>query len=200
MRTTVSKIATVIIGVTIAFIPTSAQAAEYEYWSYFHGADGAWSMSMEGATYIPADGTIEGWRYVKTAGDALPENPRVAPDFNSICANTQPEEGKKRVGLVVDFGTVASDDERPPVTECALVDEGADGFAVLSAVRIVTDNGMVSCIEGVPSSTCEAVPALMTTTAVDESEDSSSLPIGPLLLFVALVGAGAFFFMRGKRK
>lgn len=178
--------------VAIAFLSSAApaHAAAYEYWSYFHSDGTAWAMSMEGATFVPADGSVEGWRYVKTSGDELAPNPRVAPDFASLCAAVPEEAGKKRVGLVVDFGTVAPADEADTLATCVSIEESADGFSVLqAATTIASDSGMVSCIQGVPSATCEAVPALATTTAAEnETTPSSSSPL-PILLGVLAIGA-----------
>jgi MYXO-CTERM domain-containing protein len=174
-----------------ALAAAPAQAATYQYWSYFHGDTTAWTMSMEGATYVPGDGTVEGWRYVETTGDEIAPEPRVAPDFASLCGNTAAEAGKKRVGLVVDYGTVDASDTADTLATCVLVDEGADGFAVLqAATTITTDNGMVSCIQGVPSASCDAVPGIVTTSTSETATPSSNrgIVIG-ILAAVLLLGA-----------
>jgi hypothetical protein len=202
MRTTVSKIAIAIASIAFMLIPTSAaHAAEYQYWSYFHSQDRTWAMAMEGATFIPADGTVEGWRYVKTAGEEMPALPRVAPDFAALCAETEPAAGKKRVGLVIDFGTVASEDERETLATCVQVDENADGFQVLSAAStIASDSGMVSCIQGIPSASCEAVPDVTTQAGAEALTDDSRFSPGPLLLFAVMLLAGLAFLIRSRRR
>jgi hypothetical protein len=202
MRTTVSKVAIVLAAIAALLLPaSSASAAEYEYWSYFHGQDRTWSMAMEGATFIPADGTVEGWRYVKTSGEEMAPMPRVAPDFEALCSETDSVAGKKRVGLVIDFGTVTDADQRDTVATCVLVDESADGFEVLSSASTITStSGMVSCIQGVPSGTCEAVPDVTTQTTQDSATSTSGVSPGPLLLFAVMLLSGLAFLIRSRRR
>lgn len=134
-----------------------ANAAEYSYWSYWHGKDGKWASSNEGASFIPADGTVEGWRYVKTADtDPAPE-PRLAADFAEICANFAPKAGMKRVGIVLDYGTVAGSggETEQPVSSCVQVSQDADGFAILNFFSSIgVDKGMVCSVDSVPTGGC----------------------------------------------
>lgn len=177
-----------------------AQAAEYSYWGYWHGTDGKWSMSNEGATFVPADGTVEGWRFVKTAGDEMPTEPRVAPDFNSLCGTTPAEAGNKRVGIVIDYGTVegSGGDSLDTKSLCAVVPTDADGFAVISAVSSITsDSGMLNCVDGVPSGTCPAPEVMTTTAAPTEEEKQNYAPIGAVVALALLASAVAL--IRRKR-
>lgn len=179
------RVLLIALSMTFAITP-QATAAEYSYWGYWHGSAGKWSMSNEGATFVPADGTVEGWRFVKTAGDEMPSEPRVAPDFESLCANTPAESGKKRVGIVIDYGTVegTGSDALEVKSACAVVATDADGFAVLtSASTIVSDKGMVSCVDGIPSGTCPAIEAMTTSAPVEEDKGGVS-PVA------AVVGLG----------
>lgn len=194
-RTTIAS--GVIALITLFILP--AQAATYQYWSYFHSGDAAWTMSMEGASRIPADGTVEGWRFVETSGDALAPEPRVAPDFTALCAGVEAPAGQKRVALVVDYGTVSAADQRDTLSTCVTVEESADGFAVLqAATTILATDGMVSCIQGVPSATCEPVPSLVTTTAGETTRANSGLSSWIYAVIAAgLVGA---FLLLGRRK
>lgn len=190
-----------LLVLAMLFIATpQAQAAEYSYWGYWHGDAGKWSMSNEGATYVPADGTVEGWRFVKTAGDEMPAEPRVAPDFESLCGSTPEQSGSKRVGIVIDYGTVegTGSDALETKSDCAVLPVDADGFAVMSAVSEMTsDSGMVSCIDGVPSGTCPQSKAVLTSAPVDEQKSNNFTVVG-LVVGLTLL-ASAFALIRRKR-
>ncbi|MFC5906294.1 hypothetical protein ACFP3V_03545, partial [Streptacidiphilus monticola] len=43
----------------------SASAASYRYWSFWSGAaDGGWAYQQQGPnTYVPPDGSVDGWRF-----------------------------------------------------------------------------------------------------------------------------------------
>jgi hypothetical protein len=60
---------------------------------------------MTGPTVDIADGSVEGWAFTFSS-EAIPDatSPSVLPDFQSICGKTRPVSGKKRIGIVIDFG------------------------------------------------------------------------------------------------
>ncbi|WP_262986032.1 SCO2322 family protein, partial [Streptomyces sp. CBMA123] len=85
-----------------------AQAAGYRYWSFWHGADGgAWTYQQQGpAIAVPPDGSVDGWRFaVSPDGGQDAAKPRTAARFDEICAATPAQDGRKRVAVVLDFGT-----------------------------------------------------------------------------------------------
>lgn len=178
-----------------------AVAAEYQYWSYFHGEGAAWSMAMTGADFVPNDGTIEGWRYVKTVGDETAVEPRVAPSFDALCASVPAESGKKRVALVVDYGTVDAADESETLATCVQIDATATGFDVLSAATTIESaDGMVTCIQGVPSASCKPVPTLYTDTGEKESLPRAGVPALSIFVVILLIGVGALLAVRSRRR
>ena len=195
-RLFLALIALIAIPVLTAVAP--AQAATYQYWSYFHSGEGAWVMAMEGATRVPADGTVEGWRFVETSGDEMAPEPRVAPDFTALCAGVEAAAAQKRVALVVDYGTVV--DERDTLSTCVSVPADADGFAVLqAATTIEAANGMLTCVQGIPSSSCEAVPDLIATTTGSVEPDSGISVTTVIYLTAAIVVAIAFLIRRFRK-
>ena len=62
-------------------------------------------FSNQGASRRPADGGVEGWRFAISPATSSTIPPRHSPSFSSLCGNTPAEDGKKRVGLVIDYGT-----------------------------------------------------------------------------------------------
>jgi hypothetical protein len=75
---------------SIGGIPASgcgqATSEGYDYWSYWHGATGAWVYSEVGAFATVQPGDVEGWRY-EDPGHANPTDPppAAAPDDAAIC-------------------------------------------------------------------------------------------------------------------
>lgn len=159
-------------------LPATAHAAAYRYWTYWSGAGGTWSFATMGpAQSLPADGSVEGWRFAVTSESGSPEDaPRVEPSFRAICDGTPAVAGNKRVALVVDFGLAddAPAGEQPgaPVTTCVSIATDATGYQVLrSALEVrVGDDGLVCDIDGYPRSECAAI---VENEARDENPDEA---------------------------
>ena len=135
-----------------------AEATSYRFWSYWTGGSD-WTFSNQGASRRPVDGGVEGWRFAISPASSSTIPPRHNPSFASLCRNTPAEDGKKRVGLVIDYGTTsdAPDGESPPsmLTTCAVVPEDANGYDVLVTVaQLRTDSGLICGISGYPTSEC----------------------------------------------
>lgn len=139
-----------------------AHAAAYRYWSYWLGSDGQWSFSNVGASSrTPADGTVEGWRF-SVSGVAGNDRPSFAPDFDTVCADTPAQEGRKRVAVIVDPGLAedAPDGEQPPGAWalCVVAEPRATGYDVLRAAAPVrVDSGLICAIGGYPARECAVV-------------------------------------------
>ena len=152
--------------------PSTAQAAEYRYWSYWLGADSAWSFAPLGPAFrVPKDGTVDGWRFAVNgvAGNTMPS---MAPDFDAVCGQTPAQEGSKRVALIVDPGSAgdAPDGETPPGpwAMCVVAPAGATGMDVLRAAADVRlRQGFVCSVAGYPATDCalDAVAPSPTPTA-----------------------------------
>ncbi|MFD8543833.1 SCO2322 family protein [Streptomyces sp. NPDC059649] len=151
-------------GALTGLAAAPAQAQEYRYWSFWNGGgkDGSWAYATEGpATLRPADGAVEGFRFAVSADSAAAGKPRTAADFDAVCGTTPAADGRKRIGIVIDFGTAADapDGERPPKgrTACAQVSEDASAGEALAAVakplRYASD-ALLCGIAGYPKSGC----------------------------------------------
>ncbi|MFE2062350.1 SCO2322 family protein [Streptomyces sp. NPDC059467] len=139
-----------------------AQAAGYRYWSFWERDGSRWTYATQGpSTAQPADGAVEGFRFAVSEDSADASRPRGAADFGTICADTAAVRGRKRVALVIDFGTPADapSGERPPAgrTACAVVSGDATTAEALAAVakplRYDT-NALLCAIAGYPEKGC----------------------------------------------
>ncbi|GAA5029152.1 hypothetical protein GCM10023258_25390 [Terrabacter aeriphilus] len=136
-----------------------AQAAAYRYWGFYQLTDGAWAFAQKGPDQtVPKDGSVEGWRFA-VADEASTRYPRAVLTFDALCASTPAESGKKRVGLVVDFGRSAdaADAATPPEPRalCAVVASDATSAAVLATAGDVrVEKGLVCGVAGYPGSDC----------------------------------------------
>ncbi|GFE17252.1 hypothetical protein Sgleb_52990 [Streptomyces glebosus] len=166
MRHTRIAGAVLLAGTVTGLAAGPAQAQEYRYWSFWDGKGGSWAYATEGpATQRPADGAVEGFRFTVGADSAGAGKPRPAAGFDAICRDTPPKDGRKRIGIVLDFGTAADapGGERPPKarTECARVPEDASAGEALAAVARplrYDANALLCAIAGYPKAGCaEAV-------------------------------------------
>lgn len=152
-----AALAVLVVGAATA-LPASAEA--FRYWGYYVWAGDDWVFADAGPTEtVPADGSVEGWRFA-VAGEASVRLPRAAGDFETLCASTPAEQGSKRVGVVIDYGTQedAPDGDTVPAARgaCALVPEDATGSDVMVAVAELRlgDGGFICGIDGFPSDGC----------------------------------------------
>jgi len=140
-----------------------AQAAGYRYWSFWDRTGTHWTYATQGpSTTRPTDGDIQGFRFAVSEDSADAKQPRgPAPDFATICANSPAQQGKKRIALVIDFGTAsdAPSGETPPAarTACATVSSDATTAEALASVakplRYDT-NALLCAINGYPERGC----------------------------------------------
>ena len=169
-RRQASAILTVVVATLVATFlgalvhVAPADATSYRYWVYWTGGTGDWTFSSRGADRVPADGTVDGWRFAISQEAGSSATPRPASSFDAICGSMAPVDGMKRVGLVVDFGVSgdAPPGETPPsgpVAQCVLARPAANGYALLTKVTSLrVSAGMICGIAGYPASGCgEAV-------------------------------------------
>lgn len=155
-----------ITAVLLSLTPTShAVDNGYRYWGYFQAAPNAtvWTAAMTGPTVDVADGSVEGWAFTFSGG-AIPDasSPSVLPNFQTLCAKTRAVQGKKRIGIVIDFGPsyLAPKGERTlrTVNRCIVIDRKAQGIDVLGKVVRVRANksGLICGLAGFPRKECGA--------------------------------------------
>ncbi|GAA2671439.1 SCO2322 family protein [Streptomyces aculeolatus] len=145
---------------------SGAQAAEgYRYWSFWDRDGDSWVYATKGpGIERPGDGDVHGVRFGVSEESGGGPRPRGAADFDAICGDTEPGDGK-RVALVLDFGTAAHapGGQTPPLvrTECASVPEDAtlgDALAAVAEPLRYDSDGLLCAIDGYPRSGC-AEPA-----------------------------------------
>ncbi|MGW7541032.1 SCO2322 family protein [Streptomyces sp. NPDC054770] len=197
--------AALLLLAAVALCATSAgpaAATGYRYWSFWERDGARWTYATQGpSTARPADGSVEGFRFAVSEDSADASQPRGTADFGTICAGTAAVGGRKRVGLVVDFGTTADapSGAEPPArrTACAVVPEDAttaEALATVAKPLRYDTNALLCAIGGYPERGCGE------KVAAGGTPDS-----GPSLGLVAGVGvvvvlaAGAFWQARRRR-
>lgn len=152
------------ITTLLAQTTTAAEAANgWRYWGYFQAAPSAtsWSYALSGPTSNLRDGSVEGWAFT-FSGDDVPDAapPKIAPNFSSLCRSTKPVAGKKRIGVVIDFGSSAL---RPrgetlprAVITCVVLEKDATGVDALNAAVKVryAASGYVCGVNNYPAKEC----------------------------------------------
>jgi hypothetical protein len=165
MKKKLALLATVAITLSTlsSLAPASAAGSGYRYWGYFQAAPKAtaWTAAMTGPTVNISDGAVEGWAFTFSS-DAVPDasSPSVLPDFQSLCGKTRAVAGKKRIGIVIDFGAayLSPAGEKPlkTVKRCIVIDKKAQGIDVLGkVVRVRADkSGLICGLAGYPRKEC----------------------------------------------
>ncbi|MFH9888661.1 SCO2322 family protein [Streptomyces luteogriseus] len=188
-----------------------AQAAGYRYWSFWERDGEHWVYATQGPSLArPSDGDVQGFRFAVSEDSASATRPRGAAEFATICAKTPAQDGRKRVALVIDFGTAADapGGETPPAarTACARVSLDATTAEALAAVakplRYDT-NALLCAISGYPEKGCgEQVSQRQDQRqkpAAEEkapSDDGPSLGLVAGIAVVALLGGAAIWQVR----
>ncbi|MFK4064358.1 SCO2322 family protein [Streptomyces sp. NPDC029674] len=179
----------------------AAQAAGYRYWSFWDRDGGRWTYASQGpGTARPEDGDVQGFRFAVSEDSKDAAKPRGAAGFDTICASTPPEDGRKRVALVIDFGLPkdAPKGETPPAPRraCAQVAPDAttaDALASVAKPLRYDTKALLCAIEGYPKSGCgDQVKGTLTTQAQPNPDgDDAGGDGGPSLGVVAGIAAVA---------
>src|SRR6476469_1551155 len=152
-------LAAVVAACLSALTLAPAQAAAYRYWGFFQLTGTTWAYAQKGPDQtVPKDGAVEGWRFA-VADESSTRFPRAVLTFDQLCGTTPAQAGKKRVGLVLDFGRPAdaADGATPPQPKasCAVVATDATSSAVLAtAGEVRAEKGLVCAIAGYPATDC----------------------------------------------
>lgn len=153
LAASLAVLAAVLIG-----LAGPAAAAAYRYWGYYQLTDGAWAFATKGPDQVtPKDGSVEGWRFA-VAGESDTRFPRATLFFAQICGSTPAQDGKKRVGVVIDYGRDAdAESGTPPAPRaaCAVVDTAASGAETLAAVATArAEKGLICGLDSWPATGC----------------------------------------------
>ena len=151
-RTPILVAIILIAAQAISIVPSQAATKGYRYWGYFQAAPAAtkWTAAMTGPTVDIKDGAVEGWSFVFSSDDIPSVAPSVKPDFASICGKTKATAGKKRIGLVIDFGNKAyaptGEKVQKTIVRCVTTAMGSQGIDVLGqAVKVRADKSGLIC-------------------------------------------------------
>lgn len=232
----VVAVPSLVAALLLALVATVAQAgtasaAAYRYWGYFQlqdaqGSSGkTWTFATKGPEQVtPTDGGVEGWRFA-VAGESDMRTPRATVTFDQLCGGTAAQSGKKRVGVVIDYGRAADteDGKQPPapVGKCAVVDSKATGAEVLAAVASVrNEKGLVCGINDQPATGCggevkevspeakatdtpvqlaAATPSAQAGQAAADTKDEGTSPLAYVAILVVLA-AGALLVVTAARR
>ncbi|GAB77250.1 hypothetical protein SAMN05421595_1067 [Austwickia chelonae] len=157
----------------------SASATAERAWTFAHLKDNAWTKAPTGPySVVPSEGAVDGWRYAATETET-PRMPRAMPSFDDICSKVVAEAGKKRIGVVIDYGRKADGAEGAnppaPISRCAQVPSGASSSEVLTAVAMPRDaSGRVCSIDNYPGGNVCGEPL----TAVPEEAKAADERVG----------------------
>jgi hypothetical protein len=162
-NTSIALTAIALVLSQVVAIPSShATAKGYRYWGYFQAAPQAkmWTAAMTGPTVDIKDGAVEGWSFVFSSDDIPSVAPSVAPSFEKICGSTKAVSGKKRIGLVIDFGqkSYAPTGEKlqKTIVRCIVTAKNSQGIDVLGqAVKVrAGSSGLICGFNGYPKKEC----------------------------------------------
>jgi hypothetical protein len=186
-----------------------AHAAGYRYWSFWDRTGSTWTYATEGpSTAVPSDGDVQGFRFAVSEDSADADTPRGTASFTAICGDTATRDGRKRVALVLDFGTAsdAPSGETPPArrTECAVVPRDATTAEALAAaakpLRYNT-NALLCAIAGYPETGCgEQVTGKKTNPAPAESKQDGGPSVGLWAGAAGVVALGAAAIWQARRR
>ena len=165
------------------FSVTSANAADYRYWTFWVTTSDQWSFANEGAGTLKAtDQMVTGWKFAITGADnGTPPNQSAV--FAELCPDTSEQAGVLRVAVVVDFNdaSVAPEGETPPsesLINCVTVNEGQTAADALNAagLDVRANDGFVCGINGYPKEEC-GVEVLSTASETTEAETQADTPV-----------------------
>jgi hypothetical protein len=142
--------------------PANAASKGWRYWGYYQAAANTtvWKAAMTGPTVDIADGSVEGWIFTFSADDVPSTPPAVKPNFKQICGTTKAQTGKKRIGLVIDFGgrTYApkGEQKQKTIVRCVVTAQASQGLEVLGQVVDVRqdESGLICGFNGYPAKEC----------------------------------------------
>lgn len=227
----VVAVPSLVAALLLALVATVAQAgtasaAAYRYWGYFQLQDSKWAFATKGPEQVtPADGGVEGWRFA-VAGESDMRMPRATVTFDQLCGGTAAQSGKKRVGVVIDYGRAADteDGKQPPapVGKCAVVDSKATGAEVLAAVASVrSEKGLVCGINDQPATGCggevkavspeakatdtpvqlaAATPSAQAGQTAADTKDEGTSPLAYVAVLVVLAAAALLVVTAARRR
>jgi hypothetical protein len=195
-------------GLLLATV-SPAHATGYRYWSFWDRTGTTWTYATQGpSTSVPSDGDVQGFRFAVSEDSSDANAPRGAASFATICANSPAREGRKRVALVLDFGTPsdAPSGEKPPSRRavCASVPSDAttaEALATVAKPLRYSTNALLCAIGGYPETGCGEQVTRRKGTDQKESGSDQGPAVGLLagVAGIAVLGAAAVWQARRRR-
>ncbi|MEV7731099.1 SCO2322 family protein [Streptomyces sp. NPDC088921] len=186
-----------------------AHAAGYRYWSFWDRTGSTWTYATEGpSTAVPSDGDVQGFRFAVSEDSADADTPRGKASFTAICGDTEARDGRKRVALVIDFGTAsdAPSGEAPPArrTECAVIPRDAttaEALATTAKPLRYNTNALLCAIAGYPETGCgeQVTGATKPAPAGGKQDGGPSVGLWAGAAGVVALGAAAVWQARRRR-
>ncbi|MFJ8779257.1 SCO2322 family protein [Streptomyces sp. NPDC102476] len=186
-----------------------AHAAGYRYWSFWERTGSTWTYATEGpSTAVPSDGDVQGFRFAVSEDSADADTPRGTASFTAICGDTAARDGRKRVALVLDFGTAsdAPSGQKPPArrTECAVVPRDAttaEALATAAKPLRYNTNALLCAIAGYPETGCgeQVTGAAKAAPAGRKQDGGPSVGLWAGAAGVVALGAAAAWQARRRR-
>ncbi|WP_210586771.1 SCO2322 family protein [Streptomyces sp. GESEQ-35] len=185
-----------------------AHAVGYRYWSFWDRTGTTWTYATQGPSLVrPSDGDVQGFRFAVSEDSADATKPRGKADFAAICANTPPADGKKRVALVIDFGTPtdAPGGETPPQprTACAAISPDATSAEALATVAKplrYNTNALLCAIAGYPETGCGEPVTKKNGTATEKKSADGGPSVGLLAGAAAVAALGTAALWQARRR
>ncbi len=195
-------------ALTLASASPATAADSPAFWGYWQATGSHWAFAKTGpATSHPKDGSVEGWRFAKSSGNAGTP-PTGAPDFKKVCGSTPAQGGSKRVAVVVDDGQAADapKGQHPaaPKSTCAVVPDKATGSDVLAfAAQAQTDkSGLICAIDAFgPCAAAAPAPSASSTAAPARKKSSGSkIATFGVGLILVLAAAGSYIAVQRRSR
>lgn len=196
-----APILTALVGVFLlvfgaGLVSAQAQTEGANYWSLWGGElDGTWSAFQQGAadTEVGEEAVIAA-KYLKSTDQLTQENaPETKPNYQALCPGTQPQEGRVRVAVVLDFGdpSLAPEGQTPPGNEvdCVAVPEPATAMVAFSDAASVgiLSNGFIVSIDGYPNDAqADSTPTVGLPVNEEEGFDYGPFMLVGTVLFLML--------------
>ncbi|WP_328976110.1 SCO2322 family protein [Streptomyces canus] len=185
-----------------------AHAAGYRYWSFWDRTGSTWTYATEGpSTAVPSDGDVQGFRFAVSEDSADADTPRGTASFTAICGDTAARDGRKRVALVLDFGTAADapSGETPPArrTACAVVPRDAttaEALATAAKPLRYNTNALLCAIAGYPETGCGEQVTGATKAAPAERKQDGGPSVGLWAGAAGVVALGAAAVWQARRR
>ena len=190
---------------------------ESNVWWYSHATNpngAAWTNSSVGAaTYAPAPGSVEGWKYRSLADSNL--FPPAGPGFGVAVAPVDPPATSPPATKPVASGggnaggkpvapNGGTDPSTPPPTPSATAAPGVSGAVTTTTIAgfVASDGVTTTSRTNAGGSTTSSDKRALAGTDLSSTQDSSGIPIGTIVgaaVVLALAAAAAFVAYRRAR-